>query len=335
MADQKLTALTELTALDPTDLAYIVDDVGGVPTSKKIEWGTVLGGSENIGGNLVRNSPGQIVTDGAEPQWWDESSGNATMTDEDAAGEGVEEKQERVFKVVTIANDEYGLQTLTFADEDLLDAGETVVSFGCWIWCASATKASIGLYGTNLTLQESGQHTGGSSWEYFAVENITLNAADANIELRLIVDTGTAYYCMPMLCVGPVARPWVGRGINHIPSQQVTHLDLNTTGDVAWSDTDCTANTDPLAVAMQLRLYVVEADGTVGSLAAVGHDSALTGADGAMVYVRSNVIGQGWDDSQAFVRCDDAQVVRYTVNEQDADNDVRVIFYLYGYWRWA
>lgn len=36
MADTKLTGLTEVTALDGTDLLYVVDDVGGTPTSKKV-----------------------------------------------------------------------------------------------------------------------------------------------------------------------------------------------------------------------------------------------------------------------------------------------------------
>jgi hypothetical protein len=333
MADQKLTDLTEVTAIDPTDLAYLVNDVGGTPTSKKASWSTLLGGSENIGGNLIRNSPGQIVTDGAEPQWWDEGDGNATLTDEDAAGEACEDKTERVFKCVTIANDKYGLQTLTFADEDLLDAGQTVVSLGCWIWCAAATKASIGLYGTNLGLQESAQHSGGSSWEYFSVENITLDAADADIEVRLIVDTGTAFYTMPMLCVGPVARPWVARDLSYVGLERVLHI--NTTGgDVAWSDSDCTANTDPLAVMLANRISVSEPNGTLGSYVSMAPATALVSTDQHAWNCTVAVLVHSFVNS-GIVGCDDGQLIRYTISEADADNDVTTKLFINGYWRWA
>lgn len=166
MADQKLRELTETTTPVSTDLAYLVVDPDGTPLDRKVEVGTLLG---NLGAwvNLAMNSPGQVYgagKDGNEPEWWDDVA-NATITDEDCAGEAIEEKTERCFKIVTTADDVYGYQTLTFANESLLDAGETVVSFSCWVWCDAATTASIGIYGTNLGLQESSQHTGGSSWE--------------------------------------------------------------------------------------------------------------------------------------------------------------------------
>ena len=162
MADQKLRELTETTTPVSTDLLYSVVDPGGVPLDRKVELGTLLG---ILGAwqNLIKNSPGQIVTDNAEPQWWD-ASGSATLTDEDAAGEGIpDSKGERVFRVVTVADDHYGYQSFTFSDESLLDAGVTVVSFSCWVYCANANAASIGLYGTNLGLEESAQ-AGAGAW---------------------------------------------------------------------------------------------------------------------------------------------------------------------------
>jgi len=333
MADEKVTAMTPQALIDPTDLLHTIDDVAGVPDNLSLTLSLLLGGEQNIGGNLARNSPGQIVTDGAEPQWWDEGDGNATMTDEDAAGEGIEEKQERVFKVVTIANDKYGYQTLTFADEDLLDAGQTVVSFGCWVWCAAATKASIGIFGTNLTLQESGQHSGGSSWEYFSVENITLNGADADIEIRLIVDTGTAYYCMPMLCVGPVARPWVGRQLLYVPTSETAVVSLAGTGDVARSDADCTAASDNLAVAMQCRSYANEASAS-NSQTHTGHSDTVMGAETTVLWQFLATNSQ-YFSSTDLIFSDDTQAIRYEVNEGDADSDVNFYIKVYGYWRWA
>jgi hypothetical protein len=331
MADQKLTALTEETALSPDNLFYYV--VASGTTSEKITTTTLHGGGTlGQGGNLVRNSPGQIAVDGAEPQWWDDVA-NATITDEDAAGEGVEEKQERVFKVVTTANDVYGYQTLTFADEDLLDAGQTVVSFGCWIWCAAATKASIGIFGTNLTLQESGQHSGGSSWEYFSVENQTLHAADTSIEVRLIVDTGTAYFCMPMLCVGPIARPWHPRGLRYVQLERVSQIDTTGT-DVAWSDTDCTANTDPLAVIIVGRLTVSEPNGTPNSYMSIGPASALVSADSHEYSAYVSVVGTAQFSSSFILACDDGQLLRYIVEEVDNDSDLTYKIFINGYWMW-
>jgi len=43
MASQKLTALTALTAPQPEDLAYIVDDVAGTPVERKITLANLLG----------------------------------------------------------------------------------------------------------------------------------------------------------------------------------------------------------------------------------------------------------------------------------------------------
>lgn len=335
MADQKVSDLAENAAPLSVDLLYLVDDPDGAPADHKLPVGTLMGGSQALGGNLIRNSPSQIVTDGAEPQWWDDVA-NAAITDEDAAGEACEDKTERVFKVVTTANNVYGLQTLTFADEDLLDAGQTVVSLGWWVWCASASKASIAIYGTNLGLQESGQHSGGSGWEWFTVENITLDGADTDIEIRAIVDTGTAFYTMPMLCVGPVARPWVGRQIQFVPRQKVTQVDLSGgTGDVAWTSTDCTTNTDNLTVGVSLRVSASEPDGTIGSNVLAAHGIALLSADTGYVTGHITVLGQPVYGNMDYVACEDDQTIRYQVGEVDADSDVSVTIVLCGYWHWV
>jgi hypothetical protein len=335
MPNQKLTELTELTALTADDLIYVVNDPDGTPASRSAAISLLLGGTlGTYGGNLIKNSPGQIVTDGAEPQWWD-SSGSATLTDEDAAGEGIPEITERVFKVVTVANDHYGYGTSTFADESLLDAGQTTVSFGCWVY-ATAVNASIGIFGTNLGLQESSQHTGDSTWQWLSINNITLNGADTDIETRLIVDTGTAYFTMPMLNAGPVAGSWQNRGEIYIPTQNSTQYDLNPTGDVAWSDTDCTANSDALATGVSIFLIVRENDGTISSSHQVGHNDALVGGDflAAVQYV--NVVSAAlWiGASHNSIRCDDSQVIRYQIDEIDADSDMRCILFITGYWRW-
>lgn len=284
------------------------------------------------GRSLIKNSPGQIVTDGAEPQWWDDVA-NATITDEDCAGESIADITERCYKVVTTANDVYGYQTFTFSDEDLLDAGQTVVSLGVWVWCASASKASVGIYGSNLGLEESSQHTGSSSWELLKVENITLDASDTSIQVRLIVDTGTAYFTMMMLNQGSRALPWRPRDVRYKPMSITTQFDLNTTGDVAWSDTDCTANTDPLACRVMGRIYIREPNGTLDSYIAVSHADDLIGGDSYTATLWVHVLAQNLTYHAEWA-CDDQQVIRYMVNEMDADSDVRAQVFLHGYWMW-
>ena len=337
MADQKLRELTETTTPESTDLAYLVVDPDGTPLDRKVEIGTLLG---NLGAwqNLIKNSPGQIYgagKDGAEPEWWDDS-GSATITDEDTAGEGIaDSKGERVFKVVTVADDHYGYQSLTFSDESLLDAGVTVVSFSCWVYCANANMASIGIYGTNLGLEESAQ-VGAGAWELLTVENITLDAADTAIQVRLIVDTGTAYFGMPMLNIGSCALPWKARQELFVAREPTWVLSDASSGDVAWSDLDFTATSHNLATGISVIVKCSETDGSIGSSVSVGHHSDITGADGEACGAQSRIsTATGYAAGHhAFIRCNDTQNIRYTVAEADADSDVRAYIGITGYWRW-
>lgn len=59
MADQKLTELTETTTPVDTDLAYIVIDPGGVPTSRKMEWANALA-AHDIGARVHRSATQSI-----------------------------------------------------------------------------------------------------------------------------------------------------------------------------------------------------------------------------------------------------------------------------------
>ena len=61
MADQKLTALDAATTLGDADLIYVVDDVAGTPTSKKL-----------TGSNLK----GTLVPSGVNV-WWFDAEANA------------------------------------------------------------------------------------------------------------------------------------------------------------------------------------------------------------------------------------------------------------------
>ena len=285
------------------------------------------------GANIIKNSPGQIVVDGAEPQWWDDGA-NATLTDEDTAGEGIPDKHERCFKLVTSANDAYGYQTHTFADEELLDAGVTVVSFSALVYCANGAKASIGIYGTNLGLQESSQATAGSL-QLLTVEGITLHAADTFIQTRLIADTDTAFMLIPMLNVGPKAMPWKARGMRHVPIIAAPMIEAVGVGDVGWTDADGTALTDNLALALELGTVIRETVVSGTTYFVVGHSDDILGAENAVVQQycqidnRYNAASGGGP-----VSCNDSQVVRYMIDEADADTDVTLYVLITGYWMW-
>lgn len=333
MADEKVTDMVEETAPASTDLVEVVVDPAGSPDNKKLTLGTLLG-ADGAWVNLIKNSPGQIVTDGAEPQWWDDVA-NAAITDEDTAGEGIPDRTERVFKVVTSADDVYGYQTLTFADESLLDAGVTKVSLSCWVYCGTASKASVGLYGTNMGLEESAQ-AGASAWTLLRVENITLDAADTSIQVRLIVDTDTAYFTMPMLNTGSKALPWRPRGERYVPyrAEMLAYVG----GDQAYADLDCTAFTHNLAYGIDVRLQIHEPNGTAGSVGFVAHHDDIIAADPEILYVRSLIVGAGAETYHSVgpgrVACNDGQVIRYSVEEIDADGDVSFWIFCCGYYRW-
>jgi hypothetical protein len=68
MADQKLTALTEATSLDPTDLLYVVTDVAGTPTSKKVQAANLPGGVTLPVVNIVGSWTVEPALEAAHPQ---------------------------------------------------------------------------------------------------------------------------------------------------------------------------------------------------------------------------------------------------------------------------
>lgn len=72
MADTKLTALGAATAIDPTDLLYLVADVAGTPTSKKIAAAVVIASPPflqwtALGGNAPVSNPATFNTRNTTP----------------------------------------------------------------------------------------------------------------------------------------------------------------------------------------------------------------------------------------------------------------------------
>jgi len=185
--------------------------------------------------------------------------------------------------------------------------------------------------GANLGVQESAQ-AGAGAWEWLTVENITLNAADASISVYLRVDTGTAYFTMPMLTVGPEAQPWKPRGMKY--RSTYVQQAAGTTGDIAWSDQDCTANTNPLACLISVYAVIKEPDGTIESAIVMAHNDALPGGDQVCYVVLADILNRNIYGQSAVLACDDSQVLRYYVDEKDADSDVTWYIRIIGYWIW-
>ena len=79
MADSKVTALTELTAVESTDLLYVIDDPAGTPAGKKA---TVANAVRALGNGLA--GPRMFIRDAAyywPSGWGSMASGKSLPTE--------------------------------------------------------------------------------------------------------------------------------------------------------------------------------------------------------------------------------------------------------------
>jgi hypothetical protein len=119
-------------------------------------------------------------------------------------------------------------------------AGRTV-TFGAWVWCASASKARLGIRQTSGYTYTTTQHSGGSNWEWLEVTaTISSNTTIATFLLDAGTST-TAYFSQPMLVFGSS----IGEGnYQPIPNEVI---DLQKHVRIADSETftaDATLNTE-------------------------------------------------------------------------------------------
>ena len=68
-------------------------------------------------------------------------------------------------------------------------------TFGCWVWADAASAARIRLYDDGGGSTYSGYHTGGSSWEFFAVTHTVNAGATSYLRAGLYNDHGTNDNC--------------------------------------------------------------------------------------------------------------------------------------------
>ena len=283
--------------------------------------------------NEVRNFPSLENADNAQPEWWEESAGTATLTEVDLAGEGITESWERALKLVTTA-DVHALQTYTYADEKRLKSGKTV-SARVAVWAVGGVTARVRLQSTVGSLGVS--TTTAAAWTVLTVEGVVLDGTA--VDLRLEVNNGTAYFVPLAFGVGSSAP-------NELPPRSLVYRNSITrptveslTGSTgkALADVDLTANTSALAALANLHIDMEE--GTSGEIYSYGtrpNGSSIASASGAIR--RAVVSGDNaentasqWteilDDGQIF----ESELIRNTGGGSIAGLNV----YLDGWWEWA
>ncbi len=67
-----------------------------------------------------------------------------------------------------------------------------LMTFGCWVWCATAASAYIQLDDTAGSTASS-YHTGGSTWEWITVSRV-MGGGSCQPSLRVVLGTITAYF---------------------------------------------------------------------------------------------------------------------------------------------
>ena len=94
------------------------------------------------------------------------------------------------------------------------------VTFGCWVWCASSSKARISVYDTQHSY--SAYHSGAGAWEWLEITR-TIVAGTMQVYVSLFSGSSTtAYFSQPQLVLGPS----IGAG-NCLPRP----------GEIIWVDT--------------------------------------------------------------------------------------------------
>jgi len=284
------------------------------------------------GGNLVKNYPSLERADGAQPEWWEES-GSGTLTEEDATGETIAQKYERVLKFVVSGGGggaDYLYQRFVHADENVLDDSVTPVSLGCWVYTASAGTITLQAYnvGGSASLGTDTTTTTGS-WVWLEITNVTIGTTSTDLRISHSANSATFYVAMPTLNVGATVRPWQARGLRYVEDYAADILLKTPPTNTTYNDFDNSANTSPLAVAFHLGMFLE----TNASGAAVGYirRNGSTDATGAPA-VHSIPASDRSISTDPFVLCDDRQIIEEKVNDNTRISQWS--FSQRGYWEW-
>ena len=278
------------------------------------------------GVNLVKNYPSLENTDGAQPEWW-EVSGDPTLTEEDASGEGIPQEHERVLKFVVSADggdSDYLYQPLVHADEPLLDESISKLSAGVWVYTDDAGTITLELYdnGGTTSLGTATTTTTGE-WVWLEVLNKTIGTTSTEIRIKHSANDATFYVAMPMANVGVLVNTWLPRGLiyKEVNSAALVGSDPY---DTNYHDLDVSSVSSNLAVIGLFACYNVKNGATTGVLMRRNGD---VNADNA------NIIASGYAGAaaQGLVLMDDGQIVEYKSITGDATT---FEIWLKGYYEW-
>jgi len=278
--------------------------------------------SSNPGVNLVKNFPSLELADGEQPLYFD-VTGDPTLTEEDATGESIEQKFERVLKFISSADggdsDEV-YQKLTIADEPTLDESTTVVSVGVWVLLSTAGTVTLSLYDDGGAVElGSDSTTVVGTWTFLSVINTTIGSTSISWKLKHSENDATFYVTMPVLTPGAVVGPWQPR---RIVFKEYYSSDIGS-AQANWTDLDCSSYVSPLAVMGRFRVYAAKA------------------ATGTKTYMRRNgdatdtnalIVSYGYAGNGGEWEClfDEEQIVEYKSSGVETSYEL----YLTGYWEW-
>lgn len=284
--------------------------------------------------NEIMNFPSQEQADDTQPEWWEETDANATLTEVDVAGEAITETFKRAIKIVVASANSSGYQRYTYADQPRIKSGRALSAIFA-VWSVSSVNARIRLTTSAATTSVSSTTTA-AGWTILTVENITLDGT--YVDILLEVDVGTAYFVPLGLNIGARAVPLKPRGIVYRRlTTNVTLEDFSGSTGKAIADVDCTANTSALAVRAELTAQLAE--GTAGEAYAV-----YTRPNGSSVAVTGDVATtrgrcQG-DDAEhtcnSFTEIlDDQQIFESAmVRTLGTGSLLFGAIYLTGFWEW-
>lgn len=257
--------------------------------------------------NEIRNFPSIERATAAKPEWW-ANGASATLTETTAALAGITATYPRVLKVVTTAIQSFGHQLYTYTDEPRLAAAQPIVA-RCAVWAVAGASARIVLQTSVGPLTQSIATTV-AGWTILDTPAAILNGT--TLDLRLQVDTGTAYFVPLGLSVGttPLALP-----PRQLVPQWADPANIVTlTGAVdpnVWTDLDITALTHPLAARAQIKGVLGE---TASNYALYVRRKGSAQAATSLSAIAEVNAATTWQYSHLTIPLSDSQVFQYLLD---------------------
>lgn len=280
--------------------------------------------------NEVQNWPAmEGGADNAQPEWWEESAGTATLTDVDIAGEGVTETWERALKLVTTA-DVYAYQRYTYVDEHRLKSGRTV-SARVAVWAVGGATARVRLQSSVGSLDV--DTTTAAAWTVITLEGVVLDGT--YVELRLEVNNGTAYFVPLAFGVGSTApNELPPRGLRYRQRSPTAVKTLTALNDEnTWTDIDITASSSPLAVIAVLGILLFEPTSDFRLYLRQNGTSDAASDPNIVQFVGAGVT---FGVSEATIILDDQQIFEYNLDRTSGTSAMDSGFiHLKAWWEWA